>query len=147
MTVARPSDWVFVPADKTVFPDTVVLLQGPIGKAKLAPVAEIARRPLSAADRRRSASHILTALATEIVQSFESFDATGAPVDTEIGGRPAARLDMSLVEALPEGGSEDRKGAFYGVVDGEQIWMVRCLGPSDGSADESCQKIVSSIRF
>ncbi len=147
LAVSRPGDWTFIQPDTSVSPDTLVILQGPIGKAELAPVVEVARRPLSAAERRRPPSHILTAMVLEIVQTFDSYQDVTSPVDLKLGGHDAARIDLKFSESLPEGGSVNRSARFYGAVVGDALWLIRCLGPEDASAAPAFDNIVASVRF
>jgi hypothetical protein len=147
LSVDRPGQWLFVNPDPSVAADTVVILQGPVGDKALAPVVEIGRRALSAADQRRSPSHILTALAGEIAQTYDTFELKGEAAEVQVGGRPASRLDMTLVETLSDGAQESRLAQVYAVVDGEQLWLVRCFGPADGSAGAAFDAIVQSIKL
>lgn len=147
MTIDRPSQWTFVTPDTTTSPDTAVILHGPIGSASLAPTVEVARRQLTAADRRRAPAQILTALVTEIAQTFDGFEAQGSPADVEVGGRKAARMDVALTESLADGTEERRAAQIYAIVDGEQLWVVRGFGPGDGSANGQIETVVKGIHF
>lgn len=147
MTIDRPPQWTFVQPDASVAADTAVILHGPIGNASLAPVVEVARRPLAAADRRRAPQQILSALVTEIAQTFDGFEAQGSPTDVDVGGRKAARMDIGLTESLADGTEEKRAAQLYAIVDGEQLWVVRGFGPGDGSANEQIASVVKGIRF
>jgi hypothetical protein len=131
--------------DASVSPDTFVILQGPFGEHTLAPVVEISRRGLTAADRRRDPDHVLQVLVSEMVQTVEGFETTAGPDAIEIGGRTGARIFVTLSESQPDGSSVDRSARFYGVVVGDSIFIVRCLGPKDGSADGAFDEVVGSI--
>ncbi len=147
MTIDRPSQWHFVQPDSSVSADTQVILHGPIGSATLAPTVEVSRRPLTAADRRRAPAQILTALVSEIAQTFDGFEAQGSPADVEVGGRKAARMDVNLTESLADGTEERRAAQLYAIVDGEQLWVVRGFGPGDGSANGQISDVVKGIHF
>jgi hypothetical protein len=148
LTIDRPPQWTFVQPDASVAPDTQVILHGPLyGTSTLVPTVEVARRPLTAADRRRAPSQILTALVTEIAQTFDGFEAQGTPQDVEVGGKKAARMDVGLTESLSDGTEEKRSAQLYAIVDGEQLWVVRGFGPADGSANDSITNVVKGIKF
>jgi hypothetical protein len=147
MTIDRPSQWHFVQPDTTVAPDTQVILHGPIGAAALAPTIEVSRRPLTASDQRRAPAMILTALVNEIAQTFDGFEAQSSPQDVDIGGRKAARMDVTLTESLSDGTEERRAAQLYAIVDGEQLWVVRGFGPGDGSANSDISQVVKGIHF
>ena len=145
LTVSRPDGWVFVAPDKSLAPGTLVVLQGPHGEAAPAPAVEISRRPLSAMDQRKRPAVILTGLVAELAQVFEGLEGNAAPQDTQIASKPAARLDLTFSEGMPDGTSVARAGRFYGIVAEGNLWLVRCLGPADGSAGPVFDQIVSSI--
>ena len=147
LTVERPADWQFISPvpDATVVPDTFVVMQGPAGHHTLAPAVEISHRTLQAADRRRNPEHVLQALVSEMVQILEGFETTAGPEPATVGGQPGARIFMFFTEGLPEGGSIERSARFYGVVNDEDVFIIRCIGPKDGSADGVFDAIVSSI--
>jgi hypothetical protein len=147
LTLTRPDGWQFVAADKSLSPDTVVVLQGPLGDAALAPVVEVGRRPLSAADRRHQPEHILAATTVEFMSLLQSFATESEPREITLGGRPASVMRAQITEMLPTGATEDRLARFYATVDGEQVWLVRCLGPRDGAADTAFDAIIGSIAF
>lgn len=148
LSVSRPSSWQFVTPDKSVAPDTVVILQGPIGdKQVLAPAVEISKRALDAAQRRRKASHVLTQMVTEVVQLFDGFEMVGSPEDMQLAGKDAARVQLKYSESLPDGGSTERAAQFYGIVDNDKIWVIRCVGPMDGSANADFDAILKSIEL
>lgn len=146
-TVERPPQWTFVAPDTSVAADTVVILQGPIGNTTLAPVVEVARRPMTAADRRRAPAQILSAMITELGQTFDGFEAQGGVEDVEVGKRKAARINVNLTESLSDGTEERRAAKLYAIVDGEQIWVVRAMGPGDGSAGNQLDHVVSLMHF
>lgn len=147
LTVVRPEGWEFIAPvpDASVPPDTLIVIQGPIGDHTLAPVVEISRRELAAADRRRNPEHILQALVSEMVQTFEGFETTAGPEPAEIDGKAGTSIFMVFTEGLPDGGSVDRSARFYGVVVGDSIFIIRCIGPADKSADGAFDAIVSSV--
>jgi hypothetical protein len=145
--VDPPAGWKLVAPDASVVSDTVLVVQGPLGASDLRPAVEMSRRELSAADRKRKPAHILTALALEIVQTFAAFDATGQPEEVEVAGLPAATLRMDLTEMLPDGTEAERSARFFAIVRGSQLWVVRCFGPRDRSADTDFDKILASISF
>jgi hypothetical protein len=147
LEVDRPAAWEFIPPDSSVVPDTVVVLQGPIGDSDLRPSVEISRRSLSAADRKRKPAHLLTALTLEIVQTFTAFDAMGEPQDMQIAGLPGAMMRMNLTEMLPDGVSVERSARFYVAVGSDDLWVIRCFGPADESAAPAFDAIVASLRF
>ena len=147
LTVDRPEGWAFVPVDASVAPDTVVILQGPVGDAPVAPAVEISRRPLNARQQRRPPSHILTQLVMEVVQSFDGFEPLGEPEELEISGTPGAKMLMRFTESLPDGIEVKRGARFYGIVHRGNIWVVRCLGSADGADDLDMDTIVGSIRI
>ncbi len=145
--VEAPSGWSFVEPDASVAKDTVIILQGPAGNEPVVPVVEIGRRALSAMDQRRKPAHVLTATVTELVQTFEGFEGTSEPADVQIAGRTGSRMDMKITEQMPDGTSAQRAARFYGVVDNDSLYLVRCLGPTDGSADSAFDAIIGSIAF
>ncbi len=147
MTIDRPSQWHFVQPDSSVGPDTQVILHGPIGSASLAPTVEVSRRQLSAADQRRQPAQILTAMMGELSQTFDSFEAQGEVADVEVGGKKAARLNVTLTESLSDGTEERRAAQLYAIVDGQQLWVVRGFGPGDGSANGQISEVVKGIHF
>ncbi len=147
LTVGRPDGWQFIAPDQSLSPDTVVLLQGPIGDHALAPVVEIGRRPLTASDRRVRSDHILTATTVEFMQLLNSFTADSEPQEINLGDRPAAVMRAQITEMLPNGAIEERQARFYATVDVDQVWLVRCLGPRDGSADTAFDAIIGSLAF
>lgn len=147
LTVERPPQWTFVTPDASVSADTVVILQGPIGSSTLAPVVEVARRPMTAADRRRAPAQILSAMITELGQTFDGFEAKSGVQETEVGKKRAARVDVNLTESLSDGTEEKRSAKLYAIVDGEQIWVLRAMGPGDGSADGQLENVVNRMHF
>jgi hypothetical protein len=146
-TLARIDGWTFITPDGTMARDTAIILQGPEGKEALAPAVEVSRRQLTARDRRRKPSHILTQMTTEIVQTFDGFEMVGTPEDIELAGKPAAIVRIKFTESLPDGVDVQRAGRFYGLVNGENIWVIRCLGAQDGSNDGDFDKIIASLRL
>ena len=147
LSVERPDGWRFLAPDHSVFPDTLVILQGATGSHSMAAVVEIGQRKIAVADQRRPPSHILTALAMEMVQTFAAFDTTGSPEDVTVAGKPGSMFRMTLTEQLPDGGTADRLTRIYGIVDEADIWLVRCLGPTDKSAEADFDKIVASLKI
>jgi len=147
MTVSRPDGWSFIPPDPTVGPDTVVVLQGPHSESPLAAAVEISRRSLSARDQRRKPAHVLTQLVTEMVQLFDGFEMVGQPEDITLAGKDAATVRLKFTETLPEGGTVERSGRFYGVIEGANIWVIRCLGAVDGSDDAAIEQVIASINI
>ena len=69
------------------------------------------------------------------------------PEDIKVAGHDAARVSLKFTEALPDGTSVQRAARFYGIVDGGKIWVVRCLGPTDGSAEPAFDEIVASLEL
>ena len=63
----------------------------------------------------------------------------------KVGGVPAALMRMKLTEMLPDGADVERVARFYAIIQGEQMWVLRCFGPPDGSADAAFDAIVGSI--
>lgn len=147
MRVERPDQWQFVAPDDSVAADTVIILQGPVGDHLLAPVIEISRRPLTAADRRRRPVHLLTSLMTETVQYFAGFEVKGEPQPLEVGGKPGAQVRMRLTEMLEDGQTVARRAQFYGVVTGGDMWLIRCIGPADGSVSGVFSQVIESLSF
>ncbi|MBC7794406.1 MAG: hypothetical protein H7Z43_11940 [Clostridia bacterium] len=147
LTVERPPQWTFVTPDASVATDTLVILQGPIGNSTLAPVVEVARRTITASDRRRAPAQILAAMITELGQTFDGFEADGTVQECEVGERKGSRINVHLTESLSDGTEERRAAKMYVIVDGEQIWVLRALGPGDGSADGQLENVVSRMHF
>ena len=147
LTISRPEGWVFIQPDSSVGPDTVLLMQGPIGDATLAPTVEISRRTLTASQQRRKPSHILTQMTTEIVQYFDGFEMIGAPEDLKLGGVDASQLSLKYTETLPDGEAVPRLGKFFGIVRGQYIWVIRCMGSPDGSNDGDFDKVLATVSF
>lgn len=147
LTVERPAGWEFITSvpDASVAPDTFVVIQGPFGEHTLAPVVEISRRELAVADRRRNPEHILQALVSEMLQTVEGFETTAGPQPAEVGGRAGASISITFTEGLPDGGSVGRSARFYGVVVGDGMFIIRCIGPQDGSADRTFDAVIGSI--
>jgi hypothetical protein len=145
--LVRPGDWVFVAADPSVAPDTLVIVQGPAGVEPVAPVLEVSRRKLTAMDQRKRPSSILSSMVMEMAQLFEGFEAVGSPEDVQVAGANGARLAMKYTESMPDGSSVQRAARFYGVVRGDTLWVLRCIGPADGTAQETCERIVGGIEF
>lgn len=145
--VSPPAGWVHIPPDSSVAPDTVAIYQGPAAEGPVAPSVEISRRELKAADRRRKPSHILTTLVTEMVQYFDGFEMIGAPEEVTLAGHSASRIKLKYTETLPDGASVDRLGRFYGVVMGGTLWIIRCMGSADGSAEADFDTIIDSLSF
>jgi hypothetical protein len=143
----RPEDWQFVAPDTSVASDTLVILQGPIGTQVLAPVIEISRRPLEAADRRRSVEHLLTATTLELVQTFSAFADVSEPQNITLAGQPAAVIEMKLTEQLPDGLEVERSARFYGLMHSGAMWIIRCLGPADGSLGADFDAIIRTIEL
>ena len=146
-SVTRPHGWSFVKPDESVVSDTLVILQGPHGEQALAPAVEFSRRPLSARDQRRSPTHVLTQLMLETAQIFEGFEVVGEPEDIDVGGHSAARIRLKFVESLPDGTSVARTGQFYGIIDGANMFLIRCLGAEDGSDSADFDAIVYSVQL
>lgn len=147
LSVSRPRGWSFVVPDASVVADTVVILQGPLGGGDLRPTVEISRRELSAADRRRKPADILRVLTLELKQTFAAADADGQPAEIELAGQPAALLRIHLTETFSDGAEVERAARVYAVVQPGQMWIVRCFGPADGSAEPAFDAIVGSIAF
>lgn len=145
LTVGRIDGWSFLQPDGSVGQDTVVVLQGPFDDAALAPAVEISRRALDARNQRRKPAHILTEVVTELVQIFDGFEMIGTVDDVQLGGKPGAMVRMRYSESLPDGAQAERLGRFYGVVNGGNIWIIRCMGASDGSNDAEFDRIVASL--
>jgi len=145
LTIQRLQGWNFVKPDASVGKDTVVVMYGPQGQQQLAPAVEVTLRKLTARDQRRKPLHILTQMMTEIVQLFEGFEAIGGPSEMKIGGAPGARLDMKITESLSDGGEVQRVGRFYGIVHQGRIWLIRCLGSTDGSHDPDFDQLIQSL--
>ena len=147
LTVQRPDGWRFVSPDSTVPPDIVAMLQGPAGSHALAPVVEIARRPLGAADSRTNPERILVTTALELQQTAQGFDLQASPTEITLAGNPASVLRATVTELLPTGEEEKRALRIYATVHGSQVWLVRCMGPQDGSADADFDAVVGSLAF
>ncbi len=147
LSVERPSGWTFVEPDQSLAPDTAVVLQGPEAAAAMAPVVEIGRRPLNASERRFAARELMSSMVMEIVQTYDAFENVAGPEAVQVAGKPASRLTVKLTLNLPNGNDVMRLGRIYSVVDGAQIWVIRCLGPTDGSADAAFDAIISSVRL
>lgn len=147
VAVQRPESWIFVQPDHTLAADTLIVLQGPAGDEPLAPVVEISRRQLSAIDQRKKPAHLLTSLVTEVVQTFDGFDNVTPPADVTLGGVPAARVDLRFNDAQPDGTTVQRLARFYGVVHRDQMWVVRCIGPTNESHNQAFDDIVASLTF
>ena len=62
-------------------------------------------------------------------------------------GKPAAVIRLNYTESLPDGAEVKRAGQFYGIVKGGDIWVIRCMGPEDGSSDADFQAILGSIEI
>lgn len=147
MHLSRPEGWVWIAPDGSLTGDTLIVLQGPFGADEVAPAVEISRRPLDARAQRRKPSAILTQVTTEIVQVFDGFEMVGTPADIEVAGLPAAELRLRYTESLPDGQSVSREGRFYGIVHGDSIWIIRCLGAADGSHDPQFDQILTRFTF
>jgi len=148
LTVVRPgSAWTFVQPDASVAPHTLVILQGQAGDKLLAPVVEISRRTLSAADQRRRTADILTTTAAELMQTFDGFEGVSAPADVQVAGRTGSRMEARYTEMLPDGPSVERVARIYAVRSGADLWLVRCLGPADKSADADFDAVVSGLQL
>ncbi|MBI3179741.1 MAG: hypothetical protein HYZ27_08765 [Deltaproteobacteria bacterium] len=147
MSVERPDGWMFMQPDQSLAPDTAVVLQGPVGGDMVAPVVEIGRRPLTASQRRFADSALLSSMVMEISQTYDGFETVTGPENVQVAGKAASRLVVKLTESLPNGGEVERLGRIYGVVDGAQMWVIRCVGPRDGSADKQFDAIVESLRL
>jgi hypothetical protein len=145
--LSRPSSWTFVATDATVAPDTLVILQGPAGAAAVSPVVEVARRKLSAIDQRKKPTSILGSMVAEMAQTFDGFETVGGPEDVTVADTSGARLALKYTEGMPDGSSVDRAARFYGLVRGDTLWVIRCIGPTDGSSDDAFDSILGSIAF
>lgn len=145
LTIKRPDGWTFIEPDASMAPDTVIVMQGPAGDQALAPAIEISRRALDARQRRRKPAHILTQMTTEIVQVFDGFEMHGSPDDIDIAGQSGAVVKLTYTESLPDGAEVKRGARFYGIVHGDSIWVVRCIGAPDGSNDPEFEAIVKTV--
>ncbi len=145
--LTRPNDWTFVNADPSVAPDTLIIVQGPAGISPTAPVVEVSRRKLSAIDQRKKPISILSSMVAEMAQLFEGFETVGSPEEVQVAGTPASRLSLKYTESMPDGTEAAHAARFYGIVRGDTIWVIRCIGPADGSAEGACENIVGSIEF
>lgn len=147
MTVKRPEGWRWIPADSSVTPDTLVVLQGPVGQEELAPAIEIGRRELDARTQRRPPSAILTQLTMELVQTLDAFEMIGTPADIQLAGKPAAEVRMKYTDTLADGQTVHREGRFYGVVNGANLFLFRCLGAPGGANDAEFDAVLNTVSF
>ena len=147
LNVPRPDGWQFVAPDGSVAAETLVVIQGPFGAADSAPAVEISRRVLDARQQRRKPSHILTQLTMEFVQTFDGFEMIGQPEDMQVAGQPAAKILLKFTESMPDGQEIERRARFYGIVHRDSIWIITCLGASDGANDAEFDSIVGSMKI
>jgi len=145
LTVTRPDGWQFAAPDSSLAKDTVISMTGPLGEHVLAPAIEVGRRPLSVSDRRLQPSHILLPLTLEIVQFFESFDMVGSPEDIQVAGLPAALVRVNFTEMTADGQEVSRSARIYGIVNDDQVWVIRCMGPADGSSDQTFDAVINTL--
>jgi hypothetical protein len=145
LSLSRPEGWKWIQPDGTMAADTIMVLQGPFGEDALAPAIEVSRRGLDASQARRKPSHILTQLMMEVVQLFDGYEMLGTPEDIEMAGVPAARIKLKFNESLPDGGQIERGAVYYGIVQGDNIFVIRCLGDSKGSHDAEFDTILKTV--
>ena len=145
LTVTRPADWTFVAPDATSSKDAVVLVVETPADRRFGASVEIGRRPLSAADRQQPAAEVLALLKTELVETAQGFGGSAAVQETMVAGLPAVRSQFKMTETFLEGGEMERAGRLVALVYRGDVWMIRALGPADGSGDASIDRIVASI--
>jgi len=139
---------MFVPPDESSSAQTVALMHGPtITGETLRASVEVQRRSLTASDRRRPASHILTSIVTELIQTFDGFEIQGGPQEIKINGRDAGLIEANLEESLLDGTDAKRNALFYAVVRDGAIWIITCMGPADGSSRQAINGIIDSIKL
>lgn len=146
LTVQRPEEWRFSQPDSNSGPDTVVTLIGPLGSHDTAPVLNIARRALDWADQQRNPTHLLTVLVLEFMQRFPSAQGSPEPTELVIAGRRGVNVALTF-EEIVNSAAVQRRAHFYGLVDGEQVWMIHSLGPVSATVDAAIESIVTSITF
>lgn len=145
LTIERPEGWRFIAPDAAASRDTVLVLQGPSQGAERAPVVEIERRPLSLNDQREPPAALLQALVESILQTAEGFSVVEQPTDVQVAGKAARRLRL-LLERNEETGVASTFGVLvYGIADGDQLWILRLVGPTDGSADAKLDEVLASL--
>ncbi|MBI5507826.1 MAG: hypothetical protein HY903_03625 [Deltaproteobacteria bacterium] len=147
LSVARPDGWQLAAADKSVGKDVVVVLIGPTVDQRLAATVEIARRPLSAMDKRRPPAELVGMVTQEAIQTFEGSDAVAAPAEAMVAGLKGVVVQVKYDEPLADGTEVPRVAKIYAVVAGDNLWMVRCVLPSGGAFESDLNSILASIAF
>ncbi len=145
LTVDRPDGWKFVEPDGSVAKDTVMMLIGPPGTRPVAPVVEFGRRALDAAAQRKGSAEVLSVVVAEIVATYDGFKTDGPPTEIDIAGYKGRRLTVDFTEVTIEGTDVLRHGRVFAFVTDADIWIIRCMGPADGSAAKDFDAVVASI--
>lgn len=146
LSFSAPVGWRSVPPDHSTGGDTVAVFIGPAAVGQgLAPTIEVSRRRLSVKDQRRPPAHVLTALATELMQTFNSLSNVAEPEDITVAGHPGARLQFDFSEMGDTGESIERRGVLVGVVQGGDLYVINCMVPPDGSSDKAITNFLAGL--
>ncbi len=141
-----PAGWRSATPDVST-PDALVVLIGPHVEGQLlAPTIEISKRRLSIRDQRRPPAHILTAMATELMQTFSSMTIIGEPEEVDIAGQRGARLQFDFSEMIGIEQTVPRRGVFVGLVKDGALYLIRSMVPTDGSQDAVVANFLKSLR-
>lgn len=109
---------------------------------------EIARRPETDPDiKRRPAEHLVTELVLAWSGTFASIDASGGPEAATLAGEAATLIRATVTTLAVDGTDLLHTARFYGFKAAGAAWVVRAIGPADGTADADLDAMLASVQI
>lgn len=146
LTLQIPNGWTAQAAEPIAGWPTVVSVSSNAHGKSLA-LLEIVRRSESDPDiKRRPAAHHVTELVLAWSGAFAGIDVSDGPQEAALAGKSATLIRAELTTEAVDGTEVVLSARFYGFKAAAAAWVVRAIGPADGSADPDLDAMLASMR-